>query len=120
MPRNVATNQVQWRGAVAIPRTPLRAEIDIAAGGVNTIIAAPGAGLRIKIVKLVFLCTGAVAITLRTGATDITGAMSFAANGGAALDHDFFPLVLGANEAFVMFLGGAVQVSGYVMYIVEA
>lgn len=100
--------------------SPTGAAINIAANGVNTIIAAPGAGLRIKIVKMFFVCTGAVAITFRSDANDLTGAMSFAANGGLGLDTDIYPMEMNANEAFIMFLGGAVQVSGRVLYITEA
>ena len=100
--------------------SPVGAAINIAAAGVNTIIAAPGAGLRIKIVKMFFVCTGAVAITFRSDVNDLTGAMSFAANGGFGLDTDIYPMEMNANEAFIMFLGAAVQVSGRVLYITEA
>lgn len=92
--------------------------ININTIGNNTIIAAPGAGLMIKITSIVFVCTGAVTVTLYSGTTALTGAMSFAANGGIDFGSDLFPLTLGTNEAFIINLGGGTQVSGFAEYIV--
>lgn len=108
-----------WGSVSAARESSLRAVINIAAAGDNTIVAAPGANFIIKIVKLLFVCTAAVAVTLKSGANNLTGAMSFSVNGGLGYDGDFTPLEMNANEAFIINLGGAVQVSGFVLYYAE-
>ena len=108
-----------WGSVSAARESPLRASIDIAATGDNTIVASPGANFVIKIVKLLFVCTGAVAVTLKSGANSLTGAMSFSATGGIGFDGDFTPIEMNANEAFIINLSGAIQVSGFVLYYIE-
>ena len=100
--------------------SPKRAVINIAGAGDNTIIAAPGANIKIKIVKMLFVCTAAVAVTFRSGANNLTGAMSFGVSGGLGYDGDLYPLEMNPNEAFIINLSGAIQVSGFAEYIVEA
>ncbi len=97
---------------------PNRAVIDTAVLGDNTIIAGTP-GLKIRIVKLILVVNAAVSITLKSASTSLTGAMAYAANGGLALDGDVNPLDLNTGDAFVMNLGGAVQVSGFVLYLLE-
>jgi len=100
---------------------PLKAVININLAGDNIIVAAPAAGSKIKIrlVKILFVCTAAVAIILKSGATSLTGAMSFAANAGLVFEGDFNPLDMIQEEAFIINLGGAVQVSGFILYHLE-
>ena len=91
----------------------------MAGAGDNTIIAAPGTNFFIRIVKLLFVVTGAVTVTLKSGVNNLTGAMAYSANGGVGFDGDFNPLEMNANEAFIINLGGAIQVSGFVLYYID-
>lgn len=99
---------------------PAVATINIAQQAANQIIAAPGAGLRIRVVGLLLVATGATTVILLSGANALTGAMSMPANGIIDTITDRFPLMMNANEAFNITLGGAVQVSGFALYTVES
>ena len=99
---------------------PAVAPVNIITIGANQIIAAPGAGLRIRVVGLLLVATGAVTVTLQSGANNLTGAMSMPANGIIDTITDHFPLIMNANEAFNISLGGGVQVSGFALYVVES
>lgn len=115
-------------------KTITRASIDIATSGDNTIISAPGSGNRIKIIayKLQNTSDTDLTVILKTGSTSINGdgfllggtattanapmMDSFNAPGGVGQGE----LVLGDNEAFVINLSAAKQVSGFVIYRVDA
>jgi hypothetical protein len=99
-----------------------RAKIDHATSGDNTIISAPGAGLRIRIYGLL-LKPGVVNVKLKDSTpTDLTGAMVFASGDGTLVlpisPEPYFELA--AATAFVINLSGAVNVSGAVWYKVAA
>jgi hypothetical protein len=115
-------------------KTITRASIDIATSGVNTVIAAPGGGNRIKIIAYKIQNTSDTDLTviLKSGTTAINGD-GFLLGGTATtanapmMDTFFAPggvgqgeIVLGDNEAFVIDLSAAKQVSGYVIYRVDA
>lgn len=95
-------------------------EIDHAASGSNTVLAAQGAGNRIYVVSYVLIADAAVTAEWRTAATGISGAMSLAANGGvSAIGQPSSPLLrTAANEALNLNLGGAVGVRGHLTYFV--
>lgn len=95
-----------------------KAKIDIVTSGDNTIIPL-SAGKKHKIVKIWFVCAGAVDVTFKEGATAITGAMSFGQGGGLADDGDLNPIEIATGQAFVINLSAAVQVSGMVRYVTE-
>lgn len=97
------------------------ASISTAASGATALVAAAGGTLKIKVVSYALVAAGAVAVKFQSGGTDITGAMSLAANGGVACPgqpsaHLF---ETAANTALNINLGGAVQVSGHLAYFVE-
>ncbi len=94
---------------------PLIAKIDIAALGDNTIITGIP-GLKIRIVKLYFVAASSVTVILKDGKTALTGAMTFSTN-IMNFNGDENPLDLTAGNAFIMTLGGNVQVSGFVLYL---
>lgn len=88
-------------------------KIDIASSGANTVRAAESDG-DLVITGFGFVAAGAVDVTFKQGSTALTGAMSIAANGGIAVPHN--PnghFVIPKDAAFVITLGGAVQVSGW-------
>jgi len=104
---------------VTLPRTvPSRAKIDISSTGYNQIIA-PTAGSHINLLKMLFVCNAAVDVILKSGSESLTGSMSISANGGIGVDTDFYPLHLGAGSSFNIFLGTAVQTSGFCLYTKE-
>jgi len=99
--------------------TPLYAAINVAASGDNTLIAAVTSKV-IVVLSYVLVADNAVAAKFTSGAagTALTGAMSFAANGGVAVP--FCPVghfVTGSNTALVLNLNGAVGVRGHLVYV---
>lgn len=95
--------------------------INVSASGQSPLIAAAGVGLKIKVVSYVVVAAGAVTVKFQSGNTDLTGPMSFAANGGCSVlgkpsAHLFETAV---NAALNINLGSAVNVSGHLAYFVE-
>jgi len=96
---------------------PLYAKIDIATATNHTIIAAPGTGKKIAIAAVFAKSAGSNTATWKDGSTAITGAISEAANSGEVVRFGpDSPLLLSDNQAFVITLGSAVQLSGVVVY----
>lgn len=98
------------------------AVIDFAAAGDNQVIAAPAAGLRIRVYGLelgpVSIATN---IIKRSGATALTGLQAFPANGGQMLDRTSFPwYTCGPAEAFIINQSAAAQIGGRIWYTVLA
>jgi hypothetical protein len=102
--------------------TPTFAAISAAASGQNTLVAAAGAGLKIRVLGYVLVADAAVTAQWRSGATTaLSGAMAFANNGGlSAPEATFGHFETAANEALTMNLGAAVGVRGHLTYIVVA
>ena len=96
------------------------AAISISSSGDNTVIAAQGAGTYIAIDHINFIATTAVNITLKSGSTSLSGAYPFDTKQALALDNAMCAqkgvITCADNEAFIINLGGAVQVSGFVRY----
>ena len=114
-------------GAAPAPPGPaagaLQAVISAGLLGVNTVIPAPAAGNRIRLFHFNFLSRNAapfMLVTLRSGATALSGAYRFAGVGGLSFDAPggFFPLTLGLAEAFVLDLSVAVELDGFAIYTV--
>lgn len=110
------SSQMSLAGAAT---TPKFAAISGAASGNNTILGAV-TGKKIRVVSMFFVCNAAVTVKFKSaeGGSDLTGAMSFAANGGISLP--FNPVgwfETAAGELLNMVLGGAQQVSGGFTYI---
>jgi hypothetical protein len=96
------------------------AVVNAAASGDNTIIAAPGAGKQIEVRGYHIVSANTVTATWKSGSTALSGPMSM------AVGNPFTPyswadpvFLLGANEALVLTLGGSVQVSGHVTYVIR-
>ena len=98
------------------------ATINISSSGDNEIIAAPGAGKYLAIDHINFLPTSAVTVTFYSGAagTALSGPYPFDAKQATALDNAMQAqkgvITCGDNKAFVINLGSAVQVGGFVRY----
>ena len=100
----------------------LTEQVNDALSGDNTVIAAPGAGLRLLLWHLDFVVAAAVNVTLKSGAgTSLSGAYPFQAAGGS-FSQDYpahAPLAMGTNLAFIINLSGAVSLQGLMIYTIE-
>ena len=99
-------------------RTIITAAISIATAADHTIIAAV-TGKKIIITSLFFTVGGDVNVTLKDGATAISGAMDFGGTSeprGMVVNFADIAIALGSGNAFVITLSAAVQVSGTVVY----
>ncbi len=96
--------------------------ISASSSGDNTIVAAPGPGLRIVLLNFMLVASGAVAAKWRSNSTDLTGAMPVAGSGsGIAAQSPAIGLVeCAANQALKLNLSDAVQVGGFGSYVVES
>jgi len=111
--------------------------IDTASSGANTLVdisarvAAKMSGLsdfvkekmRVYILSYQLVSAGAVTAKFVSGSTDMTGAMSLITgtpvgmcSGGCEQGKAL--IVCGVNEDLVLTLGGAVQVSGHIKYLI--
>lgn len=104
----------------------LFAKVDTATSGANAIVTA-AAGRRIRVVSYVLVAAGAVTAKWQSASTDLTGAMSLIT--GTPLPVAPFPLrhsggydghlQTAPGEALNLTLGGAVQVSGHLTYVLD-
>jgi hypothetical protein len=97
----------------------LRAFVNATASGDNVLVAAPGAGIKIRVLSLVALAgVAANTMTLRSASTAISAGFPFAANGGMALNENstgWFQTE--ANEALNVNLSGGTLIAVHVTYI---
>lgn len=103
---------------MALPSEIRFAKIAVSSAASNSVVSAPGAGQAIRVCGLALVCAGAVTVTVEDGdGTDITGPMSFAANGGIVwpTTQDGYGQAV-AGKSLCILLGGAVAVSGTLAY----
>jgi hypothetical protein len=99
-------------------RTILFASISAASSGNNTIISAV-TSKKITVLGYVLVADGAVTAQWQDGAsgTALSGAMSFAANGGVSAHLGGIPMMQGSTATLLnLNLGGAVGVRGHIAY----
>lgn len=93
--------------------------INTASSGANTLIAAPAQGY-IAIDHINLIPTTAVAVTFKSNTTALSGTYPLATQQALTLEnsvqHQKGVITCATGEAFVMTLGGAVQVSGFIRY----
>ena len=96
-----------------------KADINISSSGSNTIIAAPATGF-IVIDHINFIPTSAVAVQLKDGSTSYGGAYPLDAKQAFVLENNILHqkgiITCSPGNAFVINLGSAVQVGGFVRY----
>jgi hypothetical protein len=99
------------------------AAINASSSGINTIVAAIS-DKKIRVVSYVIIAAGAVTAAWQSGSTPLSGPMSLAASGGASASIGILAPIgtyglfqTNANEALNLNLGGAVNVSGHLCYI---
>lgn len=97
-----------------------KADVSIASSGNNTVIAAPTSPAYLAIDHINLLPVTAVTVQLKDGTTSYGGQYSLAQQQGwtieNAVHHQDGIITLSPGNAFVISLGGAVQVSGFVRY----
>lgn len=93
--------------------------ISHSASGDNEIIAAPSDGY-IAIDHINLVNTSAVSVTFKSGSTSLSGAYPLAEKQPITLEnaahHEKGVITCGRNEAFIINLGSAVLVSGFIRY----
>ena len=93
--------------------------ISVAASGNNTLVAAQGAGVKIRVVCLVLTVGAGVSVKFQSGAggTDLTGPMALPINGLIVLKHSAVGwFETAANALLNLNLSGAVQTSGALIW----
>ena len=105
----------------------LKADINIATSGDNTIINAPtGTPAAYIVIDHINLSPAATTtVQFKTGSTAYGGAYTLAQSQGLVLENaiqneDAGVIMCGPNEAFKINLGGNVQTSGFVLYRIKA
>lgn len=97
-----------------------RIKIDAASNGDNQLIAAV-AGKMIRVLSMFFVVAGAVNAKFQSdsggSASDLTGALPLAANGGASLPFNPHGWIqTAAGKKLNLNLSGAIQISGSITY----
>lgn len=106
------------------------APINASANGDNVIVAAPAAGLKIRVISYMLIANGTVNATwysdLQATGTALSGALPLAAQAGASCaPGPITPagqsawLEAAAAKALNLFLSAGVQVSGHLSYKLE-
>lgn len=93
------------------------AVIDESATGDQEIVALV-AEKQIVVLSVALRCAAAVALTWKSDANPLSGAMNFGIADGYALSHDRGVMETNVGEALNLNLGGNVQVSGHLTYMV--
>lgn len=101
--------------------TLLFAKVDVSSSGDNSIVAAAGGSLKIKVVSYVLVADAAVNVKWRSATTDLMGAAAFAANSGVSASGSpgSWLLETAANVALNLNLSGAIGVRGHICYFTE-
>ncbi len=97
-----------------------RGVINVAGAGDNTIQAAAGAGVRIRVLSYTVVCGAAVTVRFESnaGGDPLTGAMEFPANGGTTVPFNpYGHFETSANQLLNLELSGAVNVDGHFTYV---
>jgi len=106
--------------------TVARASVSAAASGDNTLIAAAGSGIKIKVLGCILVADGDVDVRFESGAsgTALTGRISLAAAGNGFVlpmaPKGYHWIETAANALLNLELTGNVQVSGCIVYHTEA
>jgi hypothetical protein len=102
--------------------TVVSAAVSATADGANEIVAAQGAGKKIRVLGYVIVASATNGVKWQSGSTDKSGVMPFGANGGASAplstDPEVFWFETAANEALNLNNGTGVDTFGHVTYTV--
>lgn len=106
--------------AIPVPNGNIKyAFVNASSSGANMLVAAPGAGIKIRVISLVAVCgVAATSMKLQSASTDISALFAFSANGGMVLNENksgWFSTA--ANEALNVNLSGSNAVGVSITYI---
>ena len=109
------------RTSLNVPNPFQQVPLNISAGGDNVVIAGI-AGKQIKVFRIKWVCSAAVTVTVKDGASNVLdGPMSFSTNEGAVLDwpgYDGPPwYTTTSGNALIFNLSSGVQVGGNLDYM---
>ena len=105
---------------IPIPNGNIKyASVNASSSGNTQLVAAPGAGQKIRIMSMVVVCgVAATSMKLQSGTTDITALFAFAANGGMVLNENRYGwFQTAAGEALNVNLSGANAVGVSITYL---
>lgn len=115
-------NTTPWLIDFRRNQTILFAKVDVSSSGSNSIVTAD-ATRKIKVLSYNLVADGAVTAKWQSSSTDLTGAMSFSANGGISSQLGSpaggWLLETAVNQALNLNLGGAIGVRGHITYFLE-
>jgi hypothetical protein len=95
----------------------IQSPINFSASGDNTVIAGVS-GQFIKVLQFLLVAGGATTLTLKSGASLLSGPMALAANSVLTLSYFQLPLqTIGPGDAFVLNSSAAVSVGGVVWFL---
>ena len=97
-----------------------RQVINVAGSGDNTLQAAAGSGIRIRVLSYTLVAGGAVTARFESnpGGDPLTGQMEFAANGGTTVPFNpYGHFETSANQLLNLELSAAVNVDGHFTYV---
>lgn len=87
----------------------------------DVVVAAPGAGKRIRLLAYTLISYGTVNVKWQSNVTDLCGALPLVVNSG--LSPAFCPFGLmrcAVNEPLKLNLSGSIQVTGHITYVIES
>ncbi len=104
-----------------ISRTVQRSFVNASSSGNTQVVAARGAGIRIRVLAFYAVSAGACTVKFQSATTDIAPGTSFAANGGIVvpLNHNGW-FQTAANEALNINLSASVATGAMVNWIEAA
>lgn len=109
-----------WPTRPGMPTTKqlTQASVSVSASGDNTLVAAT-ASQTTRVFRLYLVNSGSVKVDVKfkSATTDKTGAMTLFPGGSICLNFDGEPwFITGTNEAFILNLSAACQISGWLDY----
>jgi len=92
------------------------AKIAITAAGNNTVVAAV-AGMSIRVISLYFISSNTNTVTIKSGTTDLSGAMDYTSQEKMKLDrNDYGWVQTKSGEALIFTTTKSVNLSGFLTY----
>ena len=112
---SLVASGVIWNGGVFEPK---HAKIAASSSGDNEVVAAPASGYMHIVLAYMFVTAAAVTTTWKSGATEITGGMTFDAKSGTNAPLNQLGWFKTASaQALNLNLSGAIGVNGHLTYI---
>jgi hypothetical protein len=89
--------------------------LSVSIGATTSTLVAAVSGRQIEVISYTILADAATTVTWKSGSTNISGGMTFAANGGASVNDDQAMLRTNVGEALVL-VNSAGNINGHITY----